>query len=174
MRRLIGPALTALLVVALATIGAAQTQAGPTVIPGQSVGQFQLGEDVDTIVTALGPLHSQDDLPGNALVGYYWPLRRLGAIADKTTSKVVALVVSQDDSYKTDKGVTAGDGMEAVRNAYGPEDSVDDHQDAETLVYDKLGVAFMVDKSGPLGSRVSVIFVFDPGRYRDIFGNPTQ
>lgn len=172
MRRPIGLALTALLVGILVTAGAAQE--GLTVIPGQSVGEFRLGEDVNAMVTALGPLHSQDDLAGNALVGYYWPLRRLGAIVDKNTSKVVALVVSQDDSYKTDKGVTAGTEMEAVRSAYGPEDSVDNHQDDQTLVYDKLGVAFVVDKSGPLGSRVSVIFVFDPGRYRTVFGNQTQ
>jgi hypothetical protein len=30
-------------------------------------------------------------------------------------------------------------------------------------------VAFVVDKTGALGGRVSVIFVFDHGHYKDIF-----
>ncbi len=59
--------------------------------------------------------------------------------------------------------------MDTVRAAYGAEDETADHQDDETLIYNKLGVAFVVDKSGALGSHVSVIFVFDSGHYHDIF-----
>ncbi len=177
MQRLIGFGLAVLLIGALAGTAAAQgtpAGAGAPIVPGQALGSFQLGQDVDAVVTSLGPLHSQDDLSGKGLIGYYWPLRRLGAIADKSTHKIVALVVSLDDTYKTDKGVTAGSELEAVRTAYGREDSVDNHEDDETLVYDKLGVAFVVDKSGALGSRVSVIFVFNPGHYRDIFISGSQ
>lgn len=166
MRRLVGSSVAVLFIGAMVTVAAAQ---GAPIIPGHSIGGFQLGQDVGNVLNNLGPLHSQDDLPGNALTGYYWPLKRLGAIADKETHKVVALVVSLDDSYATEKGVAAGTEMETVRTAYGPEDTVDNHQDDQTLVYDKIGVAFVVDKSGALGSRVSVIFVFDPGHYHQIF-----
>jgi len=151
---------------ALVTGAAAQ---GMPVIPGLSIGGLRLGQDAPPIVNTLGPLHSEDDLPGNTLTGYYWPLKRIGVIADKTSHKVVGLVVSLDEMFTTDKGVGAGSEMERVRTAYGPEDSVESHQDDQTLVYDKLGVAFVVDKAGALGSRVSVIFVFGPGHYHEIF-----
>jgi len=166
MRPLIGMTLALLVVAILVTTAAAQ---GTPVVPGESVGDFHLGADVSTIVTALGPLHSEDDLPGDTLAGYYWPLKRIGAIADKTSHKVVALAISLDDSYRTSKGVAVGTEMDAVRAAYGAEDETADHQDDETLIYNKLGVAFVIDKSGALGSHVSVIFVFDSGRYHDIF-----
>lgn len=166
MRRLVGASLVLLIVAVLLTTAGAQ---GMTVVPGQSLGDFRLGADVSAIVGALGPLHSLDDLPGDTLAEYYWPLKRIGAIADKTSHKVVALAISQDDSYHTDKGVAAGTEMDAVRAAYGAEDETADNQDDETLVYNKLGVAFVIDKSGALGSHVSLIFVFNPGRYHDIF-----
>jgi hypothetical protein len=137
--------------------------------PGQAVGNYRLGQDVTQLVTTLGPIHSEDDIPGSTLTGYYWPLKRIGAIADKNTKKIVALVVSLDEGYRTDKGVSAGTDMDTVRTAYGHEDSVDSHEDDDTLVYDSLGVAFVVDKSGALGSRVSVIFVFGSGQYKKIF-----
>lgn len=166
MRRLIGLSLAPLVVAAIVTMAGAQ---GTPVIPGESVGNFHLGADLSTVVGVLGPLHSQDDLPGDTLAGYYWPLKRIGVIADKTTHKVVALAISLDDSYQTDKGVAAGTEMDSVRTAYGAEDETAEHQDDETLIYNKLGVAFVVDKSGALGSRVSVIFVFDRGHYHDVF-----
>lgn len=167
MRWLIGAGLAVLLAVGVLVTGAA-AQSTP-VVPGQSIGGFRLGQDISPIVDSLGPLHSEDDLPGAALTGYYWPLKRIGAIVDKDSHKVVGLVVSLDDTYTTDKGVAAGSEMEQVRTAYGAEDSVENHQDDETLVYDKLGVAFVVDKAGALGSRVSVIFVFGSGHYHEIF-----
>ncbi len=167
MRRLIGSGLAVLLVVGAIAAGAAAQ--GTPIVPGQSIAGYRLGQDVTGIVDNLGPLHSEDDLPGNTLTGYYWPLKRIGVIVDKTSHRVVGLVVSLDDTYATDKGVAAGSEMEQVRTAYGPEDSVETHQDDETLVYDKLGVAFVVDKAGALGSRVSVIFVYGAGHYHDIF-----
>jgi hypothetical protein len=161
----------ALVMVAVAGAGAS-AQGAPAmqpIAPGQAVGGFRLGENVADMVTSLGPLHSEDDIPGSNLTAYFWPLKRLGAIADKDSSKVVALVVSLDDGYRTDKGVSAGTEMDSVRSAYGQEDSVDSHEDDDTLVYDHIGVAFLVDKSGALGSRVSAIFVFNPGQYKTIF-----
>ena len=166
MRQFIGASVVPLVVAVLLTTAGAQ---GMSVVPGQSLGDFHLGTDVSAIVGVLGPLHSLDDLPGDTLAGYFWPLKRIGAIADKASHKVVALAISQDDSYHTDKGVAAGTEMDAVRAAYGTEDETADHQDDETLVYNKLGVAFVIDKSGALGSHVSVIFVFSPGHYHDIF-----
>lgn len=165
MRRLAGIGVV-LTIGMLATAAFAQPSA---IVPGQSLGEFRLGQDVAPVLDALGPLHSQDDLPGNALTGYYWPLRHLGIIADKPSRKVVALVVSLDDTYRTDKGVAAGTEMDAVRAAYGREDGVEDHPEDQLLIYDRLGVAFVVDRTGPLGSRVSAIFVFAPGHYHDIF-----
>jgi len=169
MKPLLRLGLGLLAIAVLVTTAAAQTS---PVIPGQALAGFRLGQDLDVVVSSLGPLHSQSDMPVAALVGYYWPLRRIGVIADKTSHKVVALAISLDDTYKTDKGVAAGSEMAAVRRAYGREDSIDDRSDDQTLVYDKLGVAFVVDRGGPLGSRVTVIFVFAPGRYHDIFPEP--
>ena len=166
-RRFAGAGVTLLLVVWAATAAFAQNTS--SIQPGQAVGTWRLGQDVTQLVTTLGPIHSEDDIPGSSLTGYYWPLKRIGAIADKTTKKIVALVVSLDEGYRTDKGVSAGTDLDAVRTAYGHEDSVDSHQDDDTLVYDTLGVAFVVDKSGALGSRVSVIFVFGSGQYKNIF-----
>ena len=65
--------------------------------------------------------------------------------------------------------MSAGTDMDSVRSAYGKEDRVDSHEDDDTLVYDTLGVAFLVDKDGALGSRVSAIFVFASGQYKNIF-----
>ena len=141
----------------------------PGIVPGQALGRFQLGQDLAPILDMLGPLHSEDDLPGGGFRGYYWPLKRIGVIVNVQTRTVAALAISYDDSYQTEKGVGAGTEMDAIRTAYGKEESVDSHQDDDTFVYDKLGVAFVVDKNGALGGRVSVIFVFGQGRYKDIF-----
>jgi hypothetical protein len=171
MRRAIGVGLALLLTVGTSALGAAQraSAADEGIIPGQAIGTFHLGEDLSDVVNALGPIHSQDDVPGSTLSGYYWPLKRIGAIADRSTNKVVALVVSLDEDYQTEKGVGAGVEMDTVRAAYGTEDAVDSHEDDDTLVYDKLGVAFVVDRAGPLGRRVSVVFIFGPGQYKTIF-----
>ena len=141
----------------------------PGIMPGKAIGSLELGQDLEPIIGVLGPLHSEDDLPGGSFRGYYWPLKRIGVIVDRGTKKVVALAISYDDGYQTPKGVAAGTEMDIVRSTYGQEESVDSHQEDDTLVYDKLGVAFVVDKSGALGGRVSVIFVFGEGRYHDIF-----
>jgi len=167
MWRLTGSGLVTLLLVG-AVVGAVAAQS-TAIVPGQAIAGFRLGQDITSILSAMGPLHSQEDLPGNALTGYYWPLKRIGVIADKTSHRIVGLAVSLDDTYSTDKGVAAGSEVEAIRTAYGQEDAVESHQDDQTMVYDTLGVAFVVDKSGALGSRVSVIFVFGPGHYHDIF-----
>ena len=153
---------------------AAQTAQTSGISPGRGIGNFQIGQDLDPIVSALGPLHSEDDLPGGSFRGYYWPLKRIGVIVNTQSKKVAALAISYDDGYQTEKGVTAGSEMDVVRSAYGQEESVDSHQDDDTLVYDKLGVAFVVDKNGALGGRVSVIFVFGQGHYHDIFQGQNQ
>lgn len=166
MRRLSSYVLALVGVVALATVGAAQ---GSAVIPGKAVGDYQLGQALDPIMSALGPLHSKDDLPAGTMTGYYWPLKRIGAIAEKDSGKVVALVVSLDDNFKTDRGVGIGADMGSVQQSYGKPDSVAQHEDDQTLVYDKLGIAFVVDQGGPLDQRVSVMYVFSPGQYGSIF-----
>lgn len=169
MQRVIGFVVVISLIAAMSAAVSAQSSG---IVPGQAIGRFQLDQDLAPILTTLGPLHSEDDLPGGAFRGYYWPLKRIGVIVNMQTRKVAALAVSYDDSIQTEKGIMAGTDMDAIRTAYGKEESVDSHQEDDTLVYDKLGVAFVVDKGGALGGRVSVIFVFGQGRYRDIFQNP--
>jgi hypothetical protein len=166
MRRLPGYVLALIGIVALATGAAAQ---GSAVIPGKSIGDYQLGQTVDPLMSTLGPIHSSDDLPSGNMTGYYWPLKRIGVIADKTSKRIMALVVSLDDTYKTDRGVTVGADINAFRDAYGKEDRVDQHQDDSTYVYDKLGIAFVVDEGGTLDQRVSLIYVFPAGQYQAIF-----
>lgn len=147
--------------------------AGAGILPGRAIGSFQIGEDISQAVTTLGPVHSQDAV-GSALSVYYWPLRRIGTVADASSNKIVALVVSMDDGYRTDKGIGAGAAVDAVRRAYGTEDATDSGQDHDVLVYDKLGVAFAVDTAGPLTDRVSEVYVFSPGQYEKIFRQPSQ
>jgi hypothetical protein len=171
MQRVIGFALLFALIAALGTSASAQSSG---IVPGQALGKFEIGQDLQAVVTVLGPLHSEDDLPGGAFRGYYWPLKRIGVIINMQTQKVAALAISYDDTYQTERGITAGAELDAIRVAYGKEETVDPHQDDETLVYDKLGVAFVVDKNGALGGRVSVIFVFGQGHYKDIFQNHNQ
>jgi hypothetical protein len=166
MQRVVGLVVVVAVIGTMSTAGAAQS---PGIVPGQTLGMFQIGQDLAPIITSLGPLHSEDDLPGGSFRGYYWPLKRIGVIINMQTQKVAALAISYDDTYQTEKGIQAGTEMDAIRSAYGKEESVDSHQDDDTLVYDKLGVAFVVDKNGALGGRVSVIFVFDHGHYKDIF-----
>lgn len=166
MRRLTSYVLALAAVVAMAAAAAAQ---GSAVIPGKAIGDYQLGQALDGLVTTLGPLHSSDDLPSGTMTGYYWPLKRIGLIAEKNTKLIVALVVSLDDTYQTDRGITVGSDVKTFRAAYGKEDSIDEHQDDSTYVYDKLGIAFVVDNGGALDQRVSLMYVFAPGHYGSIF-----
>ena len=166
MRRLSSLVLALIGVAALATAGAAQA---PALVPGKAVGDFQLGQVIDPMVSSLGPLHSSDELPTGTMMGYYWPLKRIGAIAAKDSKKIVALVVSLDDTYRTDHGVGVGSDVDALHGAYGKEDAIAQHQDGSTFIYDKLGIAFVVDTGGPLDQHVSLIYVFSPGQYHSVF-----
>jgi hypothetical protein len=166
MRRVTSWVLALVGVVALATAGAAQ---GSAVIPGKAIGDYQLGQTLDPMMSSLGPLHSSDDLPSGNMTGYYWPLKRIGAIAVKDSGRIIALVVSLDDSYKTDSGVGIGSDVDALHSAYGKEDTVAQHQQDTTYVYDRLGIAFVVDEGGALDQRVSLMYIFPPGQYKSIF-----
>jgi|SRR5579864_480920 len=168
MQRIFGYAMALAMIAVMSAIAPAQAQV-QNIVPGKTLGGLSIGQDLNPIIGTLGPLHSEEDLPGGTFRGYYWPLKRIGVIVDVSTMKVAALAVSYDDGYQTEKGVTAGTEMDAVRTAYGMEESVDSHQEDDTLVYNALGVAFVVDKAGALGGRVSVIFVFGQGHYKDIF-----
>ncbi len=121
------------------------------------------------MLAALGPLYTRSDLPGRAAFAYFWPLKRVGAVIDKVTGKVVALAVSYDEGYLTDKGIRAGAAVDEVLTAYGPGERVEPNEEAATLVYDNLGIAFEMDQGGALSGRVSIIYVFPRGHYREIF-----
>jgi len=168
MKRVIGVA-AAIVAVGVASAALAQSA---NVVPGQGLGGFRLGEDLDTIISTLGPLNTESDLPGGTVRRYFWPLSRIEVFVNRKTKKVTGLVALYDETYVTEKGVAAGSEMTAVRTAYGPEETVDSTEDDETLIYDKLGVAFVVDKTGALGGHVSAIFVFLKGHYRDLFKPP--
>ncbi|HLJ60994.1 MAG TPA: hypothetical protein VKZ50_14815 [bacterium] len=177
MRHMFGIGLAVWISACMVAIAWAQTSpapgAGAGILPGRAIGSFQLGEDLAQAVNTLGPVHSQDSV-GSTLSVYYWPLRRIGTVADASSKKIVALVVSMDDGYRTDKGIGAGAAVDDVRRAYGTEDTTDNGQDHNVLVYDTLGVAFAVDTTGPLSDRVSEVYVFSPGQYEKIFRQPSQ
>jgi hypothetical protein len=59
-----------------------------------------------------------------------------------------------DDTYATDGGIGAGVRLDAVRRALGPEDAVDPARSGDMLVYDTLGIAFVVGYAGALEGRV--------------------
>jgi hypothetical protein len=139
------------------------------IVPGLGIGSYRIGDDAAPVVSSLGPLHSEDDLAGGSYRGYFWPLKRIGVIVNTQTKKIAAVALSLDDTLQTEKGIAVGTEMDQIRAAYGKEESVDSHEDDDTLVYNDLGVAFVVDKSGALGGRISVIFVFHQGDYHHIF-----
>ncbi|HEV2283001.1 MAG TPA: hypothetical protein VGX75_11510 [bacterium] len=139
------------------------------IVPGHSIGHYVLGQDVAGLVASLGPLYGGADLPNDSLTGYYWPLKRVGAVASRRTHKIVALAVSLDDTYATDGGIGAGVRLDAVRRALGPEDAVDPAQSGDMLVYDTLGIAFVVGYAGALEGRVSAVFVLLRGHAHEIF-----
>jgi hypothetical protein len=140
------------------------------IIPGRSIGDFWLGQDLTNLFALLGPLHDGRDLPTHEFAGYYWPFRRLGAVVDRRTNKVVALAVALDSTYQTESGIGVGVTLDAVRRVFGPEDAVHPGQAADRLVYDALGIAFTVgDASGAADDWVSGVFVFVPGHAREIF-----
>src|SRR2546427_386252 len=117
MQRVVGSAVAAFVVIAALSIPAFAQ--GSDIVPGQALGRFEIGQDLGAIITMLGPLHSEDDLPGGSFRGYYWPLKRIGVIVNMSTQKVAALAISYDDAYQTEKGVTAGAGKCASRPGYG-------------------------------------------------------
>jgi hypothetical protein len=160
-----------LLALVLGGVGPAAGAAaqGHLILPGHSIGGFSLGRDLTDLLLSLGPLYEGQDLPNDNFTGYFWPLRRMGVVADKTTNGVVALAITLDDAYVTDKGLTVGATVDAVRGAYGPEDALSPGQSLDTLVYDALGIAFDIDHTGALEGRVSGIFVFLPGHGHELF-----
>ena len=149
--------------------GTAASSQDRRIVPGHSIGRFSLGEDIASLVATLGLLYSGRDLPNNNFTGYYWPFKRLGAVAERKTNKIVALAISLDDTYMTDGGIGPGARFDTVRRIYGPEDAVNQDQTGDVLVYETLGIAFVVGDVGSLEGRVSAVFVFLPGHSHDVF-----
>jgi hypothetical protein len=163
---------TVLLVIVFGRIGptAATEVQERLIVPGRSIGDCWLGQDLTNLVVLLGPLYDGRDLPTHEFAGYYWPFRRLGAVVSRRTNRVVGLAVSLDDTYQTENGVGVGATLDAVRRAFGPEDVVHLGQSTDLLVYDALGIAFTVGGAfGVMDGWVSGVFVFIPGHSREIF-----
>ncbi len=123
---------------------------------------------MDTVSEMLGPPLPPALLP-QAMLSYHWPLRHLGALVDVVTRKIVALSGSDDAGYRTAAGLGVGSSPNAIRAAYGYAETVDYGDGAIVLVYDRTGVAFLIDRSAGKGDRVSTVFVFAGGKYRDVF-----
>ncbi len=145
----------------------AHAQSNP-VVPGRSIGLFHLGDSVEIVSEMLGPPLPPALLP-QAVLSYHWPLRHLGALVDVVTRKIVALSGSDDAGYRTAGGLGVGSSPNAIRSAYGRAETVDYGDGAIMLVYDRAGVAFLIDHAAGKGDRVSTVFVFARGTYRDIF-----
>jgi hypothetical protein len=139
------------------------------IVPGRSIGELSLGQGLTSLFTTWGPLYGTEDLSNDKFAGYYWPLRRVGAVASRESNKIVALAISLDDAYLTESGIGAGVTLDAVRRTYGREETVNPGPSGELLIYDALGMAFTVGATGTLHSRVSSVFVFMPGHSREIF-----
>ncbi|HLJ60508.1 MAG TPA: hypothetical protein VKZ50_12340 [bacterium] len=146
-----------------------QAQSG--VVPGRSIGAFHLGDSLESVTEVLGPGSPPALLP-QAMISYYWPSRHLGVVVDVVTRKIVALVASSEINYRTAKGVGIGSGADEVESAFGRRSGIDNGDGTVVLVYNHVGVAFVVARTVSLHDRVSTIFVFAPGEYHRIFPNP--
>lgn len=146
----------------------ASAQDGSNIVPGQEVAGIRLGGPVNEAIAMLGDL--VDKTERGSYVLYDWPLRPLLVIAEKSSGKIVLVLVQLTDAYRTEHAITAGSDRQAVEKAYGKEFISDENQRSTTLVYDGLGIAFDIGKLGVMSDRVTSIFVFLPGQWKKITG----
>lgn len=158
------------IILALAVAGpvAGQT-AGTTIVAGQAAAGARIGGSVEEAASALGTFYEKADTKSGKYTAYAWALRPVLALTDKESGKIVFIIVVNTDSYRTDRGsITGGTERASVESAYGREFTTDEEGSSVTLIYDALGIAFDIDKAGPLQGRVSQISVFTPGRWKAI------
>jgi hypothetical protein len=142
---------------------------GTSIVAGQSAAGVRLGGTADEAVSALGALYQKADTKSGKYTAYAWALRPVLALTDKESGRIVFVIVVNTDTYRTDRGsITGGTERTSVESAYGREFTTDEEGSSVTLIYDALGIAFDIDKAGPLQGRVSQISVFTPGRWKAI------
>jgi hypothetical protein len=159
-------------IIVLALVAAAPV-AGQTsgIIAGQSAAGARIGGSVEEAVSALGTFYEKADTKSGKYTAYAWSLRPVLALTEKESGKIVFIIVVNSDSYTTDRGsITGGTERTSVESNYGREFTTDEEGSTVTLIYDALGIAFDIDKSGPLQGRVSQISVFPPGQWKAIIG----
>lgn len=159
-------AVAVLCVALLAAPASAQTSG--TIVAGQSVAGVRIGSNANDAISVFGNLVDQGDSRSGKYVIYNWPLRPVLLVAEKESSRIVFVVVSSTDSFRTDRGVTGGSERAAVEAAYGRDFTVDDDQSSTTLIYDAQGIAFDIGKRGVMDGRVVSIFIFVPGQWKQI------
>ncbi len=158
-----------LLGVALFALPAA-AQSAATVIAGQAAAGVRLGAHINDALVVLGPVNDKTDREKYSV--YDWPLKPFLVVAEKESGKVVLVLIQLSDTYKTDKGgLTGGSDRELVEATYGKEYATDEDQRTITLIYDAVGIAFDVGKTGVLMGRVMSIIVFMPGQWKAITDN---
>jgi hypothetical protein len=158
----------ALLCVGLLSVPATADN-GAAIVAGQSAAGIRIGSSVDDAIAVLGKMYDKDDIDKYAI--YDWPLKPFLVIAEKEASKVVLILVQLNDSYKTDKGdISAGSDQASVEAVYGKEFTPDEDSRSLTMIYDALGIAFDIGKSGVMSGRVSRIIIFVPGQWKQITG----
>jgi len=142
------------------------------IVAGQSAAGVRIGGIVDDAVSALGSFYEKADTKSGKYTAYAWALRPVLLLSDKESSKIVLIIIVNTDSYRTDRGgITGGTERATVESAYGREFTTDEEGASVTLIYDALGIAFDIDKAGPLQGRVSQISVFTPGQWKTIIGS---
>jgi hypothetical protein len=158
------------LVVAVVCIGLlglpAAAESGAAVVAGQSAGGISLGTDVNDAMGLLGSVVNRSEREKYTL--YDWPFKPFLVIAEKESGKVVLVLIQLSEQYKTDKGgITGGTDKALVEDSYGKEFFTDEGRTL-TMIYDPLGIAFDIGKSGVLSGKVMSIIVFVPGQWKAI------
>lgn len=160
-------AIAVLFVTALAWTAGAQTNT--TIVAGQSVAGIRIGGNVNEATSVLGSLFDRADSRSGKYTFYNWPLRPIAIFAEKESGRIVFIIMELTDAYRTDLGsVTAGSERQSVEAAYGREFTSDESQASTALIYDALGIAFVVGKSGVMNGRVLSIVVFVSGQWKQI------
>ncbi len=144
-------------------------QANIAISAGQHIAGVHVGGGVNDAITAFGSLFNQADTRSGKYTVYDWPLRPFAVLAEKESGKIVLIVCSFSDAYRTDRGgITGGTERAAVEATYGREFTTDEDEASVTIIYDGQGIAFEIGKVGAMSGRVMQIVVFPPGRWKAI------
>lgn len=108
-----GLVLVCLLAAAAPQATAAAVEGG-VIIPGQSIGTWRLGTQIGAVYQAAG---QPDGTRTSGSISYMYYGRQSITVAIKES--LVAMVLTTDERFKTDKGIGAGQPVTAATAAYG-------------------------------------------------------